>query len=56
MTTAPIGGKLLTADEPETVAAHTDDGPTLVYTEDDELDGGAVLPDFRCLVPDILGW
>ena len=39
-----------------TVAAHTDDGPTLVYTEDDELDGGAVLPDFRCLVRDILGW
>ena len=39
-----------------TVAAHIADGPTLIYTEDDELDGGAVLPDFRCLVRDILGW
>lgn len=38
------------------VAAHTQDGPTLVYTEDDELDGGAVLPDFRCAVRDILDW
>ena len=24
--------------------------------KDDELDGGVVLPDFRCLVRDILGW
>ena len=35
---------------PETcvVAAHSQDGPTLVYTEDDELDGGDVLPGFTC--------
>ena len=39
-----------------TVAVHTSEGPTLIYTEDDELDGGAVLPDFRCFVRDILGW
>lgn len=37
-----------------TVAAHPSEGPTLIYTEDDELDGGAVLPEFRCLVRDIL--
>ena len=39
-----------------TVAAHPSAGPTLIYTEDDELDGGAVLPDFRCAVRDILDW
>ena len=39
-----------------TVAAHPSAGPTLIYTEDDELDGGVVLPDFRCLVRDILDW
>ena len=38
------------------VAAHPQDGPTLVYTEDDELDGGNVLPEFTCLVRDILDW
>ena len=38
------------------VAVHTSEGPVLIYTEDDELDGGAVLPDFRCVVRDILGW
>lgn len=37
-----------------TVAAHPSEGPTLIYTEDDELDGGAVLPEFRCPVRDIL--
>ena len=39
-----------------TVAAHTADGPAVIYTEDDELDGGAVLPDFRCAVRNILDW
>ncbi len=39
-----------------TVAAHPSAGPTLIYTEDDELDGGEVLPDFRCAVRDILDW
>lgn len=39
-----------------TVAAHPSKGPALIYTEDDELDGGAVLPDFRCAVRDILDW
>lgn len=39
-----------------TVAAHSSAGPTLIYTEDDELDGGAVLPEFRCAVRDILDW
>ena len=39
-----------------TVAVHTSEGPSLIYTEDDELDGGAVLPDFRCAVRDILDW
>lgn len=39
-----------------TVAAHPLEGPTLIYTEDDEIDGGAVLPEFRCAVRDILDW
>ena len=39
-----------------TVAAHPLGGTTIVYTEDDTLDGGAVLPDFRCAVRDILDW
>ncbi len=39
-----------------TVAAHPQDGPALVYMEDDELDGGNVLPEFRCAVRDILDW
>lgn len=38
------------------VAAHPLDGPAIIYTEDDELDGGAVLPEFRCVVRDILDW
>ena len=38
------------------VAAHPLDMPAIIYTEDDELDGGAVLPDFRCSVRDILDW
>ena len=38
------------------VAAHPLDGPAIIYTEDDELDGGTVLPDFRCPVRDILDW
>jgi Uma2 family endonuclease len=38
------------------VAAHPLGKPTLVYTEDDELDGGGVLPEFRCSVRDILDW
>lgn len=38
------------------VAAHPQDGPSLIYTEDDELDGGAVLPDFSCQVREILDW
>ena len=39
-----------------TVAAHPLNGTTMIYTEDDTLDGGAVLPDFRCQVRDILDW
>ena len=39
-----------------TVAAHQSEGPTVIYTEDDELDGGDVLPEFRCSVRDILDW
>ncbi len=39
-----------------TVAVHTSESPSIIYTEDDELDGGEVLPDFHCLVRDILGW
>lgn len=39
-----------------TVAAHPQDGPAIIYTEDDELDGGAVLPEFTCRVRDILDW
>ena len=39
-----------------TVAAHPAAGPTLIYTEDDELDGGDVLPEFTCPVRDILDW
>ena len=38
-----------------TVAVHTSQGPALVYTEDDELDGGEALPEFSCRVLDILG-
>ena len=37
-----------------TVAAHQSEGPAVIYTEDDELDGGSVLPEFRCPVRDIL--
>ncbi len=39
-----------------TVAAHPSAGPTLIYTENDDLDGGDVLPEFRCSVRDILDW
>ena len=39
-----------------TVAAHPLGGPTIIYTEDDTLDGGTVLPDFQCVVRDILDW
>lgn len=39
-----------------TVAVHPLDDTTLLYTEDDTLDGGAVLPDFRCIVREILDW
>ena len=39
-----------------TVAAHPLGGTTVIYTEDDTLDGGAVLPDFQCAVRDILDW
>ena len=38
------------------VAAHVLEGPTVIYTEDDTLDGGSVLPEFRCTVRDILDW
>ena len=38
------------------IAAHPADGPTLIFTEDDTLDGGTVLPEFRCTVRDILDW
>lgn len=37
-----------------TVAAHQSEGPAVIYTEDDELHGGSVLPEFRCQVRDIL--
>ena len=37
-----------------TVAAHSLNGTTVSYTEDDVLDGGAVIPGFQCLVRDIL--
>lgn len=39
-----------------TVAAHSSEGPALIYTEDDDLDGGGVLPDFACPVREILDW
>ena len=39
-----------------TVAAHPLEGPAIIYTEDDTLDGGAVLPEFQCPVRDILDW
>ena len=39
-----------------TVAAHSSEGPAVIYTEDDQLDGGAVLPEFRCAVREILDW
>ncbi len=38
------------------VAAHVLEGSTVIYTEDDTLDGGTVLPEFRCTVRDILDW
>ena len=41
---------------PRTVAAHPAAGPTLIYTEDDVLDGGDVLPEFTCPVREILDW
>ena len=41
---------------PRVIAAHPQDGPALIYTEDDTLDGGTVIPGFQCLVRDILGW
>ena len=39
-----------------TVAAHPLNGPAVIFTEDDTLDGGTVLPEFRCTVRDILDW
>lgn len=36
------------------VAAHPLGQPAIIYAEDDELDGGTVLPEFRCPVRDIL--
>ena len=39
-----------------TVAAHPLERPAIIYTEDDTLDGGAVLPEFQCQVRDILDW
>ena len=39
-----------------TVAAHPREGPAIIYTEDDTLDGGAVLPEFQCPVRSILDW
>jgi Uma2 family endonuclease len=39
-----------------TVAAHPLNGTTLIYTEDDTIDGGTVLPEFQCPVRDILDW
>jgi Uma2 family endonuclease len=38
------------------VAAHPLDGPAIIFTEDDTLDGGTVLPEFRCTVSDVLDW
>lgn len=38
------------------IAAHPMDGPAIIYTENDELDGDTVLPDVRCAVRDILDW
>ena len=39
-----------------TVAAHQSEGPAVIYTEDDVLDGGDVLPEFTCPVREILDW
>ena len=39
-----------------TVAAHPPTGPAIIFTEDNTLDGGTVLPEFRCTVRDILDW
>ena len=39
-----------------TVAAHPLEGPAIIYTEDDTLDGGTVLPEFQCPVRDVLDW
>ena len=52
------GARLVWAVYPvaRTVAAHPSEGPTLIYTEDDEIDGGDVLPEFSCPVRDILDW
>ena len=52
------GARLVWAVYPvaRTVAAHPSEGPTLIYTEDDEIDGGDVLPEFTCPVRDILDW
>ena len=39
-----------------TVAVHPLNGTALLYTDNDILDGGAVLPDFQCAVSDIFDW
>ena len=39
-----------------TVAVHPLNGTALLYTDNDILDGGAVLPDFQCVVRDIFDW
>ena len=39
-----------------TVAVHPLNGTALLYTDNDILDGGAVLPDFQCAVRDIFDW
>ena len=39
-----------------TVVAHPLEEPAIIYTEDDTLDGGSILPDFQCPVRDILDW
>ena len=39
-----------------TVAAHPPTGSAVIFTENDTLDGGTVLPEFRCTVRDILDW
>ena len=39
-----------------TVVVHPLNGTALLYTENDILDGGAVLPDFQCAVSDIFDW